>query len=184
MYIYAQILNGKVHCVMEHQADITELYEKYYARTIEFIDITNLSPVPTVGMLYDGSGFSTYVEPELPLEETKANKISEMKAKRDTLEMSGFTYLDKTFDSNAIAVQRLSVACLTAVSAVLVGQSFSVEWTCADNSTILLTAQQLLGLPPAMAQYSNSLHERYRVLKEQINLCTTNAEVEAIVWDI
>ena len=58
MYTYAQILNGKVHLIMEHEADITTLYKQYFSKEMIFVDITSLSPKPEVGWTYDGSAFT------------------------------------------------------------------------------------------------------------------------------
>lgn len=116
------------------------------------------------------------------LEELKQGKATEMKSKRDELEMSGFIYLGKTFDSDQKAIQRISIAVLAAQAVLMAGQEVSFDWTLADNSIISLTAQEFIGLPIAMAQYANVLHEHYRLLKIKIEECSSAAEVEAISW--
>ena len=58
MYTYAQILNGKVHLIMEHEANIETLYQQYFSKEMIFVDITSLSPKPEVGWTYDGSVFT------------------------------------------------------------------------------------------------------------------------------
>ena len=58
MYTYAQILNGKVHLIMEHEANIETLYQQYFSKEMIFVDITSLSPKPEVGWTYDGSAFT------------------------------------------------------------------------------------------------------------------------------
>lgn len=58
MYTYAQILNGKVHLIMEHEANIETLYQQYFSKEIIFVDITSILPKPEVGWTYDGSAFT------------------------------------------------------------------------------------------------------------------------------
>lgn len=62
-------------------------------------------------------------------------------------------------------------------------KSFSTEWTCKDNSTIELTAEQLIGLTVALAEHSSRCHAKALELKSSVNSALTVAEVEAIVWE-
>lgn len=117
-----------------------------------------------------------------PIEQLKKSKESQMKLQRDTLESSGFPYLSKVFDSDAKSIQRLSIAVQAATTAVSQGQSLSFNWTTADNSVLTMTAEELLGLPIALAGYANELHQKYRAIKEAIESCTSKEELEAIQW--
>ena len=65
MYKYAQIYDNKVHCIMEHEAGIDELYKTYFSKDIVFIDITNISDIEE-GWNYNGVSFT---EPTLPTNE-------------------------------------------------------------------------------------------------------------------
>ena len=98
---------------------------------------------------------------------------------RDNAESSGFMAYGKEFDSDAMAIQRISVA-VQAANAV--GESFSKVWTCKDNSTILLDYAQMIALPAIMADADNTLHIKARSLKDQIDTATTLEEINAVVW--
>ena len=122
--------------------------------------------------------------PEPSLDELKEIMVANMKKKRDVLEQSGFTYLDKVFDSDTVSIQRISIACLNALEALRTNNTaFSIEWTCKDNSNIALSAEQLVGLSAALAYHSGTLHEKYRQIKEAINSKETAEEVYTINWD-
>ena len=58
----------------------------------------------------------------------------------------------------------------------------SIGWTCADNSVVVVTADDLRGVIAAAAVRSNALHVIYRELKEAVQAATTNEEVESINW--
>lgn len=98
---------------------------------------------------------------------------------RDLLEIQGFPAYGKVFDSDPVAVQRISIAVQAAQA---VGESFSIEWTCADNSTITLDYNQMQALPAFMATAANTLHVNARRLKALIDTAETIEEIESIQW--
>lgn len=114
----------------------------------------------------------------------KSKACQQINEKRDVLEASGFTYLGVRFDSDEKSVKRIAIAVL---AAQVIGEVYVVNWTLADNSTISLTAADVLGLPVAMAQYSNNLHVLARERKEQIMVAETTVEVDdilALPWEV
>lgn len=122
---------------------------------------------------------------EVPLDELKQAKRAEINQARDAAEQGGFEYMGKIFDSDPISCQRISCAA-QAMSLVQVEEGQpepTITWTCQDNSTIDLNPVELLGLVAALAQWSNSCHEKATALKAQIDAATTNAEVEAVKWN-
>ena len=98
---------------------------------------------------------------------------------RDTDELNGFEAYGKTFDSDVDSQRRILIASATAQG---VGASFSIDWTCADNSVITLGYEQMIGLPALMAIIGDQLHQKARTLKAQIDAATTLAEIESAVW--
>ncbi|MDT8901819.1 DUF4376 domain-containing protein [Anaeroselena agilis] len=111
-------------------------------------------------------------------------KRAAINAERNRREQLGFTYLDKTFDSDQTSVIRINAAVNTAVAAILSEGSFTVTWTCADNTTIDLDAQHLLALAAALAAHSDGLHQTARTLKAAVDAALdagkTAAEIEAL----
>ena len=67
-------------------------------------------------------------------------------------------------------------------AAAMVEEVPTITWTCQDNSTIDLTAQELLGLSVALAEWSNTCHQKATTLKAQIEAAETVEELEKISW--
>ena len=124
------------------------------------------------------------VPPPPTLEEVKALKIKEINEMRDMLEQAGFEFKGSYFDSDQISYMRLLGASQTAQTALATGQAFSIDWTLSDNTTRTMTAQDMIGIIPAFAMYSNQLHEDASFIKSKIEDAQTIEEVEAIIWEI
>lgn len=116
-----------------------------------------------------------YVAPTL--DELKAQKITELKTIRDNEEVKPIEYNGNLFDFDEKARDRINSA-IIALS--ITGQS--IEWTTADNTNVIVTADDLHGVVAAVALRSNDLHIKYRELKEQVLACSTAEEVAEIVW--
>ncbi len=75
-----------------------------------------------------GGGRYQIVElPKQSLDELKLAKRAEINAARDAAEQGGFEYLGKTFDSDQISAQRISMA---AQAMALAPEESSIVWTC------------------------------------------------------
>lgn len=118
--------------------------------------------------------------PKPSLDELKLAKREEINAARDAAEQGGFEYMGKVFDSDQVSCQRISMA---AQAMALAPSGSTITWTCQDNTTIALNAEQLVGLVAALAQWSNTCHEKATKLKEQIEACQTAEELEKITWE-
>ena len=116
-----------------------------------------------------------YIAPDL--DELKAQKLTELKTIRDTEEVKPIEYNGNLFDFDDKARDRINSA-IIALS--ITGQS--IEWTTADNTNVLVTADDLRGVIAAVAMRSNELHVKYRQLKEQVKACTTKEQLEKIEW--
>ena len=116
-----------------------------------------------------------YISPTL--DELKQAKINEFKIIRDTEEVKPIAYNGNLFDFDDKARDRINSA-IIALS--ITGQS--IEWTTADNTNVLVTADDLRGVVANVAVRSNELHVKYRQLKEQVEACTTKEQLEKIEW--
>lgn len=114
------------------------------------------------------------------LDDLKQAKRTEINKARDAAEQGGFEYLDKIFDSDQVSCQRISMA---AQAMALAPEGSTITWTCQDNTTIDLNAEQLVGMVAALAQWSNECHVKATTLKEQIELAETEEELEKIQWN-
>lgn len=117
--------------------------------------------------------------PKPTLDELKIAKRAEINAARDAAEQGGFEYTGKIFDSDSISCQRISMA---AQAMALAPEGTTITWTCQDNTTIDLTAQELVGLVVALAEWSNTCHQKATALKAQIDAAKTAEELEKITW--
>ena len=121
---------------------------------------------------------------EVPLDELKQAKCEEINEARDNAEQGGFEYLGKVFDSDPVSCQRIALASQTALISKQASQEFSVEWTCQDNSKILLSADDTIGLSVALTQWSNICHVKASELKALVDQATTQEEVDVINWEL
>ena len=91
--------------------------------------------------------------------------------------------MGKVFDSDEISCIRMTCAAQAMQLATMSEETPTITWTCQDNSTIDLTAQELMGLVVALAEWSNRCHEKATTLKTQVEAATTVEELDNIVWD-
>ena len=105
------------------------------------------------------------------LDEIKAQKWAEIKQQRDHLEFGGFEFEGNIYDSDQISQGRI----LGAASAGL-----SQVWTLADNTTVNLTADQLVQIYQALQTHTASVHQRGRIAREVIMSATTKEDVESV----
>lgn len=89
-----------------------------------------------------------------------------VKALRDQKETEGFAYMGKVFDSDERSVARITSAALTALA---IGNTFTIDWTAADNSVVTLDQAAMLGMPAALAVYANDLHTTAKAHKAAID---------------
>lgn len=122
--------------------------------------------------------FEDYPKPSL--DELKIAKRAEINQARDKTEQGGFEYLGKTFDSDQVSCQRISMA---AQAMAFAPEESSIVWTCQDNTTISLNKTQLAGMVAALAMHSNTCHQKATKLKEQVEAAKTAEELEKITWD-
>ena len=126
-----------------------------------------------------GDYYEVVAIPLPTLEEVKAQKWGKIKQERDKTEQSGCPYMGGMLDSDSLSVQRINTA---VQAAQVIGESFEVDWTMQDNTVIHMTYADVLGMPAALAVFSNELHMKARALREQINAAETAEDVAVVVW--
>lgn len=129
-----------------------------------------------VGQTEDGKW---YLSKYIPMEKLKAQKREEINQARDAAEQGGFEYMGKIFDSDQVSCLRMTSA---AQAMALAPEESAIVWTCQDNTTISLNKEQLVGLVAALAQHSNSCHQKATALKAEIDKAKTAEELEKITW--
>ena len=157
----------------------------------EIFDVCTYDEAPELvreneGTTIEDLGNGQYKIVELPkpsLDELKTEKRAEINAARDAAEQGGFFYMGKTFDSDIVSCIRIQGAAQSMQAATMAEDVPTITWTCQDNSTIELTAQELMGLSVALAEWSNTCHQKATALKAQIETATSEEELENISWN-
>ena len=128
-----------------------------------------------------GNGQYSIVEiPQPTLDELKALKRAEINQARDKAEQGGFEYMGKIFDSDQVSCIRMSSA---AQAMQYADDTATITWTTQDNSTIDLNKSQLMGLVVALAQWSNTCHQKATALKAQIDACDSKEALDKVKWE-
>ena len=105
------------------------------------------------------------------LDDLKAQKWTEIKSERDSLEFGGFEFDGNIYDSNQVSQGRIMGAA---------GAGIDQTWTLANNTTVELTAQQLKELYAALQAHIAGVHERGRIARQLVFEAETREQVEAI----
>jgi hypothetical protein len=116
----------------------------------------------------------------LPLPAAKAVQWALIKASRDAAENGTFVWNGHTLAADK---ERINGAATGAIVAQAAGATFSDVWTLADNTTIPVTAQDILSMGMALVQHVSACHARGRALRALIDNATTPEEVASITWD-
>lgn len=144
-----------------------------YAECAKWCNETQQATIEDKGEYYE-----VVAIPSPSLDELKQSKINDFKYKRDSLEVEHISYQGYRFDYDDKARDRISAAIIALD--VSKGQ---IAWTTADNTEVMVNADDLRGVIAAVAMRSNELHVRYRQLKEQVEVCTTKEALKKIVWE-
>jgi len=112
------------------------------------------------------------------LSEIKSGCWSGIKMIRDKHEFGGFVFDGATYDSDAIAQQRIQGAMLLASQ----DSSVSMTWMLANNNTVTLNAEKIINLGKALAHHVNTVHNKARDLRLKIEAATSTSELDAISW--
>lgn len=153
-----------------------EQYDEAYA----FVSENESTTIQDLG---DGT-YQIVKLPEPSLSELKEAKRAEINAARNAEEQGGFPYKGKVFDSDPISCIRISSAAQAMQMTAMAEDVPVITWTCQDNSTIDLTVADLMGLVVALAEWSNTCHQKATQIKTLLEECQTPEEVEKISWDM
>lgn len=116
--------------------------------------------------------------PAPPLDEVKAYKIQELKNYRNTEEESPILYKGKLWDFDSKSRDRINAA----ATALEVNNIESIEWTANDDTSMLLTANDLKSIVSNAALRGDALHSKYRTLRDTVNAATSIEEINAVQW--
>ena len=119
-------------------------------------------------------GIEEYV---VPVQVIAKEKLADVKARhkkqlnewKELLEKSGFEFQGVMYQSDINSVQRMQVAVLSAQSALMVDEPFSINWATADNSEVTLEAADMVDLMDEYLSYSQDLHQQAKELKADVD---------------
>lgn len=83
-------------------------------------------------------------------------------------------------DSDGESRSNISGAILAAILSKQANQPYEITWTMLDNSTVVLDADEMIGMGLAVLSHVNACHERARVLRVAIEAAADMAELLAI----
>ena len=115
---------------------------------------------------------------ELNLHKAKSRKWSEIKQERNQVEFGTFDWGGYTFQCDEVSQRRIQGA----VQLAAIDSTMTLDWTLSDNTVQTFTAAEYVQIGQALANHVSQCHERGRILRQQIQSATTQAELEAIVW--
>ena len=172
--IYIGLINNEIKLA---GSDVEAVKDGAFAcgLTLDSIEQTDKEVITA----WDGKMYFKGEEPSRPLDDLKLMKREEINKARDAAEQSGFEYMGKVFDSDQVSAQRISMA---AQAMALAPEGTTITWTCQDNSTIELNAEQLVGLVVALAEWSNTCHKKATALKAKIKEANSEEELNKITW--
>ena len=166
---YAIVWNGKAwQEVEDHRGVEYWLPEDKYGAPARVMK--ELGALPEGAML---------TPPEQTLDDVKTVKIASLKADRDRLEVEDIEVDGHLYDYDEKARERINNAIIA-----LQASNGSIQWTLADNNSVLVTAQDLIAVVSTVAVRSNALHIAYRDAKAKVNAAMTAEEVNAVALDV
>lgn len=102
-----------------------------------------------------------------------------IKQQREAREYGGFTWDGSTFDSDPESRNRIMGAAQLAMLAKSSGQPFEITWVLADNSSRVLSADEMIAVGAALGSHVSALFATGVVLRQQI---ADSPEPETVAW--
>lgn len=116
------------------------------------------------------------------LDQARLDQWARVKAGRDATIFSSFTWGGSPFDANDDSQQRIQGAVQLALLAKGANQSYSVDWTLADNTVRTLSGDDMIAVGLALGGFVQANFVRGQALRSQIQAAADLASVAAVVW--
>lgn len=124
-----------------------------------------------------GGQFQAY--DDRTLSQAKADAWARIKAERTSRLAGTFPHAGNTYDIDPI---NLTGASIDAREALIAGESWSQMWVLANNTTVTLTATEMIAAGRACKTVVSNLWGTSQFLRGLIEAATTTAAVDAITW--
>tara|TARA_R110001592_G_scaffold273068_1_gene539944 strand:- start:2343 stop:2918 length:576 start_codon:yes stop_codon:yes gene_type:complete len=161
--------SGQSYLLTDESVDLNSFYVNVSTKTV-----VRYPEQPSDAYVFD------FVSEAWALDITLAKSVAwaRVKQSRSQEEFGRFQWGDYVFQCDEVSQRRIQGA----VQLAAIQSSMTLEWTLEDNSTQLFTATDYIQIGQSLAVHVSQCHERGRMLRQQINESTTEAELEAIVW--
>lgn len=116
------------------------------------------------------------------LDTVKLRRWAYIKQRREQAEQSPVTVNGLTFDADTASTQKIAAAVVLAMIAKMASTQFSEEWTLSNNTSALLTGDDLINLGVALGTHVGSVYAIGRNLRTSIDSSTTIAAVNSVDW--
>lgn len=158
------------------QSLVTELIEDFVESGFYVKDdeVRAYPAKPHAGVVWDLAN-EAWLE---DLAQLKADAWERIKARRMETEFGFLVYGGNTYEIDAVSQRRIQGA----VQLAGLDNSLSLDWTLADNSSVVLSAADLIGLGVALGQHVSAVHAYARGLRQQIESATDVAALDAVEW--
>lgn len=116
------------------------------------------------------------------LEEAKVLKWAEIKKARAQLEFAPFECDGNVYDGDQRSRERIASAVTLAMLAKTTGQSYLETWTLENNTTVQLTADQMIAVGTALGSRISAVFDAARALRERIDASQSVSEIDSLKW--
>lgn len=123
-----------------------------------------------------------FVDRIKPMDERRDRAWQAIKRERGAREVAGFPFMGKTIQNDPESALKIANRAARARDALTAAEEFTTTWTTADNSDLVLDANQTLDLFAAMDDYADGIHETAQRLRAEIANAVTAEEVAAVRW--
>ncbi len=86
------------------------------------------------------------------------------------------------FDADPSSQKNITDSVLLAQTLAALGQPVEIDFTRADNTTVTLSAAQMIEVGLALGQRTQQVYATARALRAAIDAATTISEIESIAW--
>lgn len=115
------------------------------------------------------------------IDELKGSKWALAKVERNAGEFGLFEWAGHSFDGDEAAQRRINLAVMGAQAALIAGNSsWSIDWTLADNTSLTLSASDMIGVANALGANIAQAHAVARAKRQQIEQAATREELDAL----
>jgi hypothetical protein len=175
--IYAQIVSGKFQWQFT-QAELPEWADDAF----EVVDITDMNPMPTVGMLWDGVQFIFPTGAVETVASVQQIQLALIDKAYDTAMQQPIAYMNTAFQADKDSQDLMNHAITGLQAIVAIGGTVPADfaWYDVNNQPVPMTLVQLQGLFATGVANVNALFVHKQTQKAAIRAATTIADVTAI----